>query len=322
MRPQELLDPATGQARHLVRGPDDLEQGPEPGFIGRRHELEHLGEEAMDLLAEAVSEAGELVPQVVVHARVLAQLEDDGILETHLAESRSIGPERGAQHERVTAIVLGSGHGVAVAEAIQLLGIERVYVEAALHKCFDDRPPRNLNRHAHPLRPVPRQVDEPRDELPDRAPACAHTPLRRRAPVFIADPDLVRLGCPIDADKPCVRVVLCANGSLPSHVVTHLDRPWCLVTPVQALVARLPTGRAPRPTSSRRMSPLGDSRRWGPLGALDEAAEDSSTEFPARRRGARVPLSIMVQGAAMSVSPQRRLFGCSPLALSDRGESS
>src|SRR5712691_6332527 len=106
-----------------------------------------------------------------------------------------------------------------------------------------------------------------------------------------------------------------ANGSLPSNdVVKHLDLPWCLVTPVQALVARLPTGRAPRPTSSRRMSPLGGSRRWGPLGALDEAAEDSGTESPARRRGARVPLSTMVQGAAISRYPPRRSLRPSSVA--------
>jgi hypothetical protein len=60
---------------------------------------------------------------------------------------------------------------------------------------------------------------------------------------------------------------------------------------ISALIARLPTGRAPRSTSSRRKSRLGGSRRWGPLGALDEAAEDSAMllrralaafEFPCR----------------------------------------
>jgi len=50
-----------------------------------------------------------------------------GILETNLAENRPIGPERAAQHERVAAVVLRSGHAVAVAEAIQLLGVERVH---------------------------------------------------------------------------------------------------------------------------------------------------------------------------------------------------
>src|SRR5215475_5634814 len=80
-----------------------------------------------------------------------------------------------------------------------------------------------------------------------------------------------------------------ANDSLPSGMVEDLDRPWCLITPVQALVARLPTGRTPRPTSSRRKSPLGDSRRLGPLGALDEAAEPLGA-------------AAMVQGAAISVS--------------------
>lgn len=205
---QELLDPLTGQARHLPWGGNSLEQCPKPSFIGCRNKFEHLREEAMKLVAEAVGEAAELVPQIVVHARVLTQFDDDGIVDTHPAEGRPIGAERGGQDERVAAIVLRSGHGVTIAEAIELLGVERVHVEAVLHERFHERPSRNFNCDAHPLRSAFRQVDEPFDEFPDGASGVSHTSLCLRTSVFIEDRYLVRLGRPIDADQPCVCLVL------------------------------------------------------------------------------------------------------------------
>lgn len=205
---QNLLDPSTGQARHLPGAGNRLQQCPQPRFIGRRNKFEYLGEEAMKLIAEAVGEAAELVPQIVVHARVLTQFDDDRIVDTHPAEGRSIGTERGGQDEGVAAIVLRSGHGVAIAEAIELLGVERVHVEAALHERFHEGPSRNFNCDAHSLRSAFRQVDEPFDEFPDGASGVSHTPLCRRTSVFIDNDYLMRLGRPIDADQPCIRLVL------------------------------------------------------------------------------------------------------------------
>src|SRR5207248_8211914 len=63
-----------------------------------------------------------------------------------------------------------------------------------------------------------------------------------------------------------------------------VGRPWCFVTPVQALAvdvaARLPTGRAPRRTRTRRVSSLGVCSRWDLLGTPARVAErdDESTE--------------------------------------------
>jgi len=156
----------------------------------------------MELAAKPVGEAAELVPQIVVHARVLTQFDDDGILETHPTEGRPIRTERGRQHERVAAVILRAGHGVPVAEAIELLGVERVHVKPAFHKGFHDCPARNFNRDTHSLRSPFRQADEPFDELRYSASGVSHTPFRLRTAMFIDDHHLVRLGRPIDADPP------------------------------------------------------------------------------------------------------------------------
>ena len=262
--------------------------------------------EAMKLVSQAIREAGELIAHILVHAGVLPQFDDGGILQTDLTEGRPIGPERGRQHEGVPTIVLRSGDSVTVPEAIELLRVDRVHVKASLHKRFDDGPPWNLKRDTHVFRPALRQVNKPFDELPEGAPGVGHAPLCHQMPLGINDTDLVGLGRPIDADKPPVRLVVQWQRLPLSAMGERLDLPWCPVTPVQALRARLPTGRAPRPTSSRRKSPLGDSQRWGPLGALEEAAEDFSIGSPARLRGVLVPLPRMVQGVAIWVFPNRR----------------
>jgi hypothetical protein len=162
----------------------------------------------MELIAKPVGKTAQLVPQIVVHARVLTQFDDDGILETHPPKGRSIGAERGGQHECIAAVILRARHRVTVAEAIELLGVERVYVHPALHERVHNRSARNFNPDGHSLRSTVRQVDEPFDELSDSTAGVSHTPLRRRTPVCIDDHHLVCLGRPIDADPPAIRLVL------------------------------------------------------------------------------------------------------------------
>ncbi len=162
----------------------------------------------MELLPEPVCEAAELIPQVVIHPGV-AQLDDEGVLEPYPAKGRPIRPERRSQDECVATIVLRPGHGVAVAEAIELLGVERVHVDAALHKRFRESAARDLDRDAHTLGLAARQMDEPVDELRDRPSGVGHTPLCHAMIMFIEDPYLMRLRRPIDADEPAIRLVLC-----------------------------------------------------------------------------------------------------------------
>ena len=141
MGAEDLLDALPPQAWNSLRSRHCLEQCPEPGLVGCGHELEHLGKEAMELLAEAVRQPGELIPQVVVHPRVLAQLDDDGIIEPDPAKGRLICAKRSSQDERVPTVVLRPRHGVPVAEAIELLRVERVHVAAPLHERFHNQRP-------------------------------------------------------------------------------------------------------------------------------------------------------------------------------------
>ena len=162
----------------------------------------------MKLVAKPVGKAAELVPELVVHARVLTQFDDDRILEPHPPEDGPIRTERGGQDERVAPVILRAGHGVTVAEAIQLLGVERVHMKPALYERFDNGPSRNFNRDTHSLRSPVRQADEPFDEFPDRGSGVSHTAPSLRMPMFIDDHHLVGLGRPIDANPPHIRLVL------------------------------------------------------------------------------------------------------------------
>ncbi|HEV2273255.1 MAG TPA: hypothetical protein VGR96_03775, partial [Acidobacteriaceae bacterium] len=107
-----------------------LEQGPDPGLIGGLSELEQLREEAMPLLAEAVGVAAELLVEFVFEAGELAQADHGGLIEADLAEAVRIGAQGVGQHEGVAAVVLGSGRRVAIAEAVQLFGVDREDAEA------------------------------------------------------------------------------------------------------------------------------------------------------------------------------------------------
>jgi len=53
------------------------------------------------------------------------------VLGLHRPEGRAVGAQRVGEHEGVAAVILGAGHGVAVAKAIELLGIEGEDVQAA-----------------------------------------------------------------------------------------------------------------------------------------------------------------------------------------------
>ena len=102
----------------------------------------------------------------------------------------------------------------------------------------------------------------------------------------------------------------CATAPLPPCTSWMSDLPWWLVTPVQALVAQLPTGRAPRPSPSRRKSPLGGSKAHGGRWALSTGRPKTSAllnfqDAPCRSSS----LAENGTGAAILVPPKR---GSSP----------
>ena len=127
-----------GQSLGVGWGRHAIKQCPEPRLVGGRAEGEGLGEEAVQLLSQSVAESPELLPQVVVYARQLAELDDAGVVGLHAPEGWAIGTQGVCEDKGVAPIILGPGDRVPVAKAIELLGINREDMNAAREQGVDD----------------------------------------------------------------------------------------------------------------------------------------------------------------------------------------
>ena len=110
-------------------------------------ELEERRKIAPQLLAQAVGEAIALGTEILGDTRPLAQFDDDGIGDREQSEAARIGAQGRGHHFAVAAVVLGAGQGEAVAEAIHLLGVDGVDLEAALNQRLDHGAVRHLDRN-------------------------------------------------------------------------------------------------------------------------------------------------------------------------------
>ena len=84
-------------------------QVPDPGLIGGVREFEQLGKEALELVAQPVGGAAELLAEFVFQAGQFAQSNHGGGVELDLAEAVAVGAQRVGEHEGVAAVVLGAG---------------------------------------------------------------------------------------------------------------------------------------------------------------------------------------------------------------------
>src|SRR5271166_5031020 len=91
---QEFLDLCMTEPGRLGWGGRRLPQLQNPFFRKIGVELEHLGIIALELFTQTVGMPDLIGPEVVGHARPLAQLDDGGAGERDLMERAAIGPER------------------------------------------------------------------------------------------------------------------------------------------------------------------------------------------------------------------------------------
>ena len=88
------------------------------------------------MLAGAVDKPSLVAREVVGDARPLAQLDDLGCRRVQEPERLAVAAQGTGQGASVAAVVLGAGRREAVAEAVELLRIDGVNREAALHHGF------------------------------------------------------------------------------------------------------------------------------------------------------------------------------------------
>ena len=122
-----------------------------------------------------------------------------------------------------------------VAEAVQLLRVNRVDREAAFHQALDHRPARRLDRHAH-LRRAPGERQHPVRHLRQTRATVLESPFREDLPGRVDDARLVRPRAAVDAASHASSI----STSLRCQVPRPHGHQRCRPFPVLALSGATP----------------------------------------------------------------------------------
>jgi hypothetical protein len=178
----------------------------QPGGPGIRFDAEHLRIVAPQLLPHAIGKTGFLGRQVLRHARPLTQLDHYRIGQRELAEGVRVSAQRRRHRLGVTAVVLGASHRETVTEAVELLGIDRVDVKAALQQRLDDGTMRHLDADRDLSGLGPASGGQPLAKQVKSLAAMGKDFVAEAAAICVRHPDIVLLGRPVDAGKKVRRL--------------------------------------------------------------------------------------------------------------------
>src|SRR4051794_13808439 len=101
----------------------------------------------------------------------------------------------------IASVILGPSQTDAVAQTLELLGIDRMHGEAAVQESIHHRPVRHLNGHRDPPW-LACNRHQPVTQGCQTRTAVRERPLAHNLAGSIEKADLVLLGTPIDASKP------------------------------------------------------------------------------------------------------------------------
>ena len=154
-----------------------------------------------------------------------------------------------------------------VAEAVELLRVERVDGDAVLHQALDHRPARRLDRHADIARRARRERQQPVRHLRQARPAVLEHPLPEHLPASIGYAHLMLLRTPVDTHEPS-----CLQPE-PPRLADRTGAPSMPAGPCTgALRRKLPTG-------CPSMAGCGGT---SPKEVLDARGDSGSSPQPAR----------------------------------------
>src|SRR5215831_11907447 len=168
----------------------------------------------------------------------------------------------------IAAVVLGSGDGKPIAEAVELLRVDRVDAKPAFEQRFDNRAVRHLDRDADRRRCRPRHRQQPGTQLGKSRATMGEPTFTDNLAAGIDQTNLVRLACPVDAGEPfdifCHYSLLCFRRqatATPRHALYW--RSWRDSPPD---VHRGPPAEARVPVRcSEHGRQIGGSRQAGPV---------------------------------------------------------
>ena len=186
-------------------------------------------------MMRAVAQADPFLRQFLGKPRPRPQLDQPRVGDVQAAEQAPVGAHAIAKYVGVAAVILGTGHAVPVAQAIELLRIDRVQHKSAINQGIDHRAVRYLDPHRHTVcRAADRQ--QPVAKVSQALATMRKLPLSDDAALRVDKAYLVVFRAPVDAGEPRKALLLHGNPPTKARTVTMP------AVPVLALKARLPTG--------------------------------------------------------------------------------
>src|SRR6476660_10497716 len=102
----------------------------------------------------------------------------------------------------VAPVIFSAGHGEAVAEPVELLGIDPIDAKAAFQQGFGDRAVGSFDGHPNDLGRGAGAGNQPIAQLLDPRAAMRNGSFPQALSMGIDQANLMALACPVDADKP------------------------------------------------------------------------------------------------------------------------
>jgi hypothetical protein len=257
-------------AGHGWRG-RQLKQRPQPWFVSRGAQLKRLRVEAVKLFAQTVGQPIGLAPEVFIDPGEFPQLNYQRIVQTNPAKAGPIGAQCVTEHEGVAAVVFGAGHAMAVAKAIELLGIDGVEVKPMLDQGFHYRATRNLDRDGGLSRVISRKLMQPLRERGNCLTGMCKRSFGQDSAAAVEHTGLMGLSRPVDADVKLI--VIIHHGFLPHFSLTLARRELMPHHPCTGARGATPHWTCTNGRPRRGAGPLKAARSAGRAGRSWRVAE-------------------------------------------------
>ena len=197
----------------LVRSGHALPQGDRPG---RRHvavgRVEKLRVVVHEMLSDAVRDPVAVFDEFLSGAGFAAHLDDVVVGFRDRSEAFRIGAQRRGQRLGVAPVVLGAGGREAVAEAVELHGIDGVDQKARFHQGFDHGSVRRLDGDPDQVRRALVAVEEPVAHGGEPHAAMGERPLLDDLAPVIHQADVMFSASPVHAGGVRRRHVVLPGG--------------------------------------------------------------------------------------------------------------
>jgi len=102
-----------------------------------------------------------VLDELVSSSEELSHADDFRRRQVQALKAVAVGSESVGEHKRVMAVILGTAHGMPVAEAVDLFGVDGENGDAAIEKSLDHRPMRLFDRHRDAFSIVAGEVQQP-----------------------------------------------------------------------------------------------------------------------------------------------------------------